>query len=87
LPKPRQARRPRKLEATPAPPSNKKVSILDRITGTAVDSLPDGEKVMNYLVVEVEKRQRERKQKFTEAERSACIEDLKACLSPRERAA
>ena len=88
LPKPRQARRPRKpAVATSAPPSNKKVSILDRVTGSAVDNLSDGGKVLNYIVVEIEKRQRERKQTFTEAERDALREELMASLSARERAA
>src|SRR5690242_20716977 len=87
LPKPRQARRPRKTEVTPTPPSNNKVSILDRVTGSAVDDLSDGEKVFNSLVCEVEKMQREQHRKFTPEERNSTLTKLVGGLSARERAA
>ena len=87
LPRPRQARRPRKAEATPTPSSSKKVSIIDRITGSTVDHLPDGEKVLHYLVVEVEKRQREQHREFNSEEFKAEFTKLVDGLSARDRAA
>src|SRR5690349_14441114 len=55
LPKPRQARRPRRTDAKPTAQSSKKVSVIDTITGSALDQLPDGEKVLHWLVMQVEK--------------------------------
>jgi len=85
LPRPRQARRPRKAEATP--PSNRKKSIIDTHYGCALDDCPDGKKVQAVLVIEFEKRQRAAGRKFTEEERTACLEELFAGLSPRDRQA
>ncbi len=84
LPKPRQARRPRKQEATP---SNTKPSIIDRVTGSAVDELSDGAKVQQWLVEQVEKMQREQHRKFTTEELKAMLEKLVEGLSARDRAA
>ena len=82
LPTAKQAkRRPRKVEA--APPSSKKSSILDRVTGSAVDNLSDGKKVVHYLVVELEKSRK----KSGSAEWNAAKQELIASLSERERAA
>jgi hypothetical protein len=80
LPKPRQARRPRKTETTP--PSNKKGSILDTITGSA----SDGEKMFNWLVQQVEKLRKEQPS-FTPEERKIVLDKLFAGLSARDRAA
>jgi hypothetical protein len=68
-------------------PSNTKLSIIDRVTGSAVDTLSDGRKVINWLVCEVEKMQREQHRKFTAEERKAMFDKLIAGLSARDRAA
>jgi len=88
LPRPRQARRPRKT-VTRAAPSNQRSDILDRVTGSAVDNLSDGGKVFHYLSVEVEKRRKEREQSFTKEELKALFKELVegSFLSERERAA
>jgi len=67
------------------PQPSTKLSIIDRVTESAVDQLPDGEKVLHYLVVEVEKM--EKKQKFTSEEQKAAFDKLIAELSARDRAA
>ncbi len=81
-PRPRQARRgPRKVEATKSP---SKVSIIDTITGSALDELSDGKKMLFWLVKQIEKM---RKEKKTKAEQDALIQELYAGLSERDRAA
>jgi molybdopterin converting factor small subunit len=84
-PRPRQARRPRRVEATV--PSSKKVSILDRVTGSAVDQLPDGEKVFHGIIEQVEKMQREQHRHLTADEQKAVIAKLIDELSARDRLA
>ena len=64
---------------------NTKLSIIDRVTGSAVDQRPDGEKVLHYLVVEVEKMEKHRK--FTPEEQKAAFDKLIDGLSGRDRAA
>ena len=88
-PKPRQARRPRKSQETSAPPSGKRILILNRVTGTAVDQLSPKEKLMNYLVEEYEKRCRARGKTFSDlsrAEKDAMSAELMGSLSAEERA-
>ena len=74
----------RKPETTP---STTKSSIIDRVTGSALDQLPDSEKVLNWLVVEIEKMQREQKRTFTTEERRDVLEKLIDGLSAHDRAA
>jgi hypothetical protein len=64
-------------------PSNKKGSILDTITGSA----SDGEKMLCWLIQQIEKMQREQHRKFTTEERTAVLDKLIEGLSARERAA
>jgi hypothetical protein len=86
MPKPGKETRGRKPNDATTP-SNKKSSILHRVTGSAVDALSDGEKVTHHLVVEFEKRQREHGRELAETERNALWEELKEGLSVEERAA
>ena len=80
LPRPRQVRRPCKSEAAP---SNQKSSILNKVTGTMLDTLPDGKKVALHIVMQLEKRSL----KIESPEWKAALQELKAGLSAPERAA
>lgn len=85
LAKPSRKGSPRKPEATA--PSSTKLSIIDRITGSAVDTLSDWEKVQHWVIEQVEKLQREQRRKFTTEEVQAAIKKLIEGLSARDRAA
>ena len=88
LTKPKQRRgRPSNKKPVEATPSHTKLSIIGRITGSAVDNLSDGEKVLNWLVVEVEKMQKEQHRKFTTEEQRTVFGKLIEGLSARDRAA
>ena len=82
LPRPRQARRSRKPPLGEQPTKTPS-SLLDIRTGSALDTLPDGERVMHHVVLQIEKKQRELDRKLTEAEKRALVESL----SERDRAA
>ncbi len=84
---PRQTRRSRKDEAKTTTPSNAQVAIIDRITGSAVDQLPDGEKVSFWIGQQIEKMRREQKRTFTSEEFEAEFIKLIEGLSARDRAA
>src|SRR6266852_4491675 len=70
LPRPRQARRPRKPEAAP---SKAKVSLLTRIHHNAVDDLSPTKKFSHFIVIEFEKGRKEHRKstgrELTEAEK------------------
>ena len=85
LPRPRQARRPRKPEVDP---TRKNVSIIDRVTGSAVDDLSDGERIAHHLVVLIENQCRARGgwKGLTRADKDILLEAAKATLSERDRA-
>ena len=77
LPKPRQVRRPRKVEATPT--KVKKASLLTKVHGSAVDQLSPIRKLIHFCVLEFEKRKAEHKkrtgQELTEAEKKALVRE------------
>jgi hypothetical protein len=70
-----------------ATPSNKKASIINRVTGTAVDQLSPKDKVSHYLVDELEKEQRKQGRKFSEDERKAFWGGLFEVLAAEDRTA
>jgi hypothetical protein len=83
LPRPRQARRPRKAEVTP-PSKNR--SLREKYTGSVYEQMSDGDLVCWHLVFEIEKRQR---MGFltNRAERTAFKAEVLASLTDAERAA
>lgn len=83
LPRPRQARRPRRTETTP---SNKPRSLREIYTGSVYDEMTDGEVVLHHLIVEIEKRQRAGELQ-TKAERAVFIAEVVRTLLENERAA
>jgi hypothetical protein len=84
LPRPRQARRPRKPEATA--PTKKARSLRERYTGSVYEQMSDGDLVLHHIVLEIEKRQR---LGFltNRAERTAFKAEVLASLTDAERAA
>lgn len=80
-------RPPQKKPAQAAP---SKPSVLYRETGSAVDSLSTKERLLNYLVVEYEKRCRAQSKPFSalsRAEKDAMYTEVMATLSDEDRAA
>jgi hypothetical protein len=84
LPRPRQARRPRRAEAKPAP-SNKKAAIIDWYLDNGL-MYSDREKVINWIVDQLEKRRKEPRVSDS-FDLKAEYEKLVAGLCPRDRAA
>jgi hypothetical protein len=64
-------------------------SILDKITGTMVDDLPDGERVMHHLVLHIEAQCKGRGgwNALTRAEKDVLLAEATKTLSERDRAA
>ena len=86
LTKKQHSRRGRPKKPVAVAPS--KPSILNRVTGSALDQLSPKEKVMNYLVNEYEKRCRVKGKTFSElsrAEKDAMYAEVKATLSDEDR--
>jgi len=83
LPRPRQARRPRRAEATPSTTKKKNFSIRDLYPNSSSD---DGNLVLNYLVSVIEGRVKTGELK-TKAERDAYVAEVLASLPDNEREA
>ena len=83
LPRPRQARRPRKAEATPIK-AKAGTSLLTKVHGNAVDWLSPEKKLIHFVVSECEKRRKEHWQRtgkeLTEVERKAFLMEAKTFI-------
>jgi hypothetical protein len=85
LPRPRQAKRPRKPNQ--AGQQRKNRSLRDLYTGSVFDEMSDGKLVLHYLVLQIEKRQRKTGELRTKAERDAFVAEVMGSLPKDERAA